>query len=116
MGGYSNTVGGVQMHDAGGIVPDLVDGAMDGKTRGIDIEVVGVDLVGVLIHSHQAGGCNFLEHHTVWINKKVVLVTGYPCGNMGKYQIVPAVQGDQTIGRGEVDSELPFFLADLISF
>ena len=104
------------MHDTGGIVPDLVDGAMDGEARRIDIEVVRVDLVGVLVHSHQAGGCNFLEHHTVWINKKVVLVTGYPCGDMGEYQIVPAVQCDQSIGRGEVDSKLPFFLADKISF
>src|SRR6056297_2130864 len=101
------------MHYAGGILTNRMDGAVNGETGRVDVELVRVDLVPFLVDAYQAGGRDFLEHHAVRIDQEMVLVTGNPQGNMREDQIVPAVEGNQAVGGGKINAQLPFFSTHL---
>ena len=88
------------VHHAVGIVTHGVDGAVDGEARRVDIEVTVIELVAGLVYAHQAGSGDLVEHHAVGVDQEVVLVAGDAGRQVGKDQVVPAVQGDQPVGGG----------------
>ncbi len=112
LGGHGDAGGGVGVHDAGGIVAHRVDGAVDGETGRVDVVIAVVELVTFLIHPHQAGGGDLVEHHAVGVDQEMMLVAGDAGGKVGKDKIIPAVQGNEPVGGGEIHAQLPFFGAD----
>ena len=100
------------VHHAVGIVAHGVDGAVDGEARRVDIEVTVIEFVAGLVHAYQAGSGDLVEHHAVGIDQEVMLVAGDAGRQVGKDQVVPAVQGDQPVGGGQIHTQLPFFCAD----
>ena len=86
--------------------------AVDGVAGGIDLERA-VHLLGAgQVDLDQAGGGDFMKHQAVGVDQEIIGAR-HLGGNMGEDQIVPAMQGDQPITGGQVDTGLPFGGADL---
>jgi len=93
-----------------------MDGAVNGETGRVDVEIVWIDLVAFLINAHQAGSRNFLEHHSVGVDQEMMLVTGNSHREMGEDKVVPAVESNQSVGGGKVNAKLPLLLTDFTLF
>src|SRR6266536_3103243 len=88
---------------------------MNGKAGGIDIILRGHHLAAFKINFHQRRRGNFLEHPAVWIEEEMVLGSRHASGDVGKDEIIPAIERDEAIGCSEVDAYFPLILADLIA-
>src|SRR5438132_13246197 len=103
------------MHDAERVFARGMYGAVNRKAGGID-EVRRIHhLVAVWIDLHQTRRRDFVEHHAVGIEQKVMLSSWHARGNMREDQIVPAIERDQSISRREIDSGLPFSFCHLLA-
>ena len=65
-------------------------------------------LLAVEIDLDEARRGDLVERHAVRIDEEVVLRSGNARRDVREDQIVPAVQRDEPVARGEVDAQLPF--------
>src|ERR1051326_4574357 len=63
----------------------------------------------VEIDLHHARRRNLFEHHAVRIDQEVMLRPGHARRDVCEDEIIPAVNGDETIGRREIHTDLPVF-------
>ena len=56
---------------------------------------------------------HFLEHQIVGVEQEMMLGAGNARRQVGEDEVVPAVIGDHPVGRGEIDADCPFLVADL---
>ncbi len=107
-GGDRGAVGRVQMHDAAGVLADLVHRRMDGEAGGID-GVGGLpDLLALEIDFDQARRRDLLEHQAVGVDEEVMLRAGDARGDVGEDEIVPAVKRHEAVAGGEMDPDVGF--------
>ena len=53
-----------------------------------------------------------MEQKPIGVDQEMMLVAGDAGGQVGKDKIIPAVQGNEPVGGGEIHAQLPFFGAD----
>jgi hypothetical protein len=70
-----------------------------------------VELLASQIDADQARGRDLLEHQAVGVDQELVLGARHARGDVGEDEIVPAEQGHQPIGSGQVDAGAPFIFA-----
>ncbi len=94
---------GVQVHHAAGVPPGRVDGAVDdeaGRVRLVSAAVA--DDVPVQVDLDQAGRGDLVESKAKGVDQEVVIGPGHPRGDVRVHEVVPAEQGAQLVGGGEV--------------
>ena len=104
---------GMQVHHRMGILAIHVQRRMDRETGGVDRMAGGDDRLPLDIDLHQAGGGDLLEHHVVGIDQEMVFRPRHAGGKVGEDQVVPAIERDEAIGRGEIDPHCPFLVRNL---
>ena len=113
LGGDGDALVGVHVNHVLGVLARGVDGRVDGETRRIDEIGRVLEDVAVKVDLHQRRGGDLLEEIAVRIDQELVLRPWNPGGNVGVDQVVPAFARHKAIEGGEIDADLPFFLADL---
>ena len=103
----------MQMHHAAGILAHFMDRGMNGEAGRVDLVIAFGELVAVEVDLDEARRGDLVEHQAVRIDQEVMLGAGHARRDMGVNQIVPAVQGDEAIGSGEIDPLRPFGLAHM---
>src|SRR5271165_6912479 len=97
----------MRMQHALDIVTGCVNRAVNDEACRIDWPGTIDHLVALHVDFHQARGRDFVEHHAVRINEKMMLRSRYPRGDMGEYQVVPMEMRDQTISGRQIDTNRP---------
>ena len=72
-------------------------------------------LVTAQVDFNEAAGRHFLEQQAVGVDQEVLVRTRYPGRHVRENEIVPAKHRDQSVARGEVDTDLPFLIGYVIS-
>src|SRR5213080_3605413 len=103
------------MHYAERIFARGMYGAVNRKTGWIDGVRRVHCLVAVRIDLHQTRGSDFIEHHPIRIEQKMMLSPRHARRDMREDQIIPTVKRDQAIRRGKIDARLPFLLGYLLA-
>lgn len=91
----------------------FVDGAVNGVAGGVDFVRAVHEFVAGLIDFHQARSGDLMKHQAKRIDQEI-FGAGHLGRDMREDQIVPAVQRDQTVTGGKIDTGLPLGSADLI--
>ena len=101
----------VGVHHALHVVARRVHRAVDDEAGRVDRERRLLQHLALDVDLDQARRRDLVEHQAVGIDQ-VVLGAGDPGGDVGEDEIVPAEQGDQAVGGGEVEAGLPFVVRD----
>ena len=86
---------------------------MNDKTGAVDRVGRLAELFAVLVDLDQAAGSDLFKQHAVGIDQKVVLGAGDAGADVGEDQVAPTIGGDQAVAGCQVNTQLPFFGADL---
>ena len=97
----------VGVHHALHVVARRMHRAVDDEAGRVDRERRLLQHLAFDVDLDQARRRDLVEHQAVGIDQ-VVLGAGDPGGDVGEDEIVPAEQGDQAVGGGEVEASLPF--------
>src|SRR4026208_2505048 len=98
----------MQMYHAECIFACGVYGAMNGEARGDSAIGRRRHYLALKIYLYQARSCDFLEHHPVGVDEKMMLRSGHACGQVSEDKIVPAVMRHQPVGGCKIQAHLPF--------
>ena len=103
---------GVGVQHAARVFTPLVNAAVNDETRRVDGVGRVAELVAVLVDLDQAGGRDFVKHHAVGVDQKMVFGAGNAGADVGEHQVAPAIRCHQPIAGGQVAAQLPFFGAN----
>ena len=106
-GGDGHAGARVGVHDAVGVFPVLVDGAVDDEAGRIEGVFRRLDEVAVEIDLHQAGGGDLVVAQAVRVDEEVVLRPRHPHGDVAVDQLAPAEVVENPVRRGELDAQVP---------
>ena len=101
----------VGVHHALHVVARRMHRAVDDEAGRVDRERRLLQHLALDVDLDQARRRDLVEHQAVGIDQ-VVLGAGDPGGDVGEDEVVPAEQGDQAVGGGEVEAGLPFVVRD----
>ena len=88
------------MHHRLRVFTGHVNGAVDTKTRRIDLVTASQNDVALQIYFHKIGSSHFIEHQTVGVDQEMVLRSGHAGRQMGKNEVRPLVVIYQPISCG----------------
>lgn len=113
--GHRDAGRGMRMHDAGRVVADAMDGAMDDEAGGVDAQAGLVQQdAAVDVHLDQVGRGDLVEHQAVGIDQEVRLGAGNPGRDMRIDVVGHAHFDSQVVGRGEIHAHCPFLGRNLV--
>ena len=105
---------GVGVDDTTSVFTRFMHGAVDHKAGRVDGEGRVDQLVALLVHFDQAAGGDLVKHQPIGVDQKMVLGAGDAGADVGEHQVTPAIGGHQAVARCQIDTQLPFFGADLV--
>ena len=96
---------GVHVHRAVHVRPAAQHAAVERKARPVDAG----GLVEVVVHVDldQVGGGDLGPQQLVLLHQELARLARHPHGAVVVDDVVPAVMGDQPVGRGQIDARLP---------
>ena len=105
----------MEVEHRGGIVARGMDRGMDDEAGAVHRGGHIVDLVAVEIDLDQRRGGDLFEHQIVRVDEEVMLGAGDARRDVREDEIGPAEVGDETIRRGEIDTDLPLLGGDALT-
>ena len=99
---------GVGVDHAVGILPVLVDRAVDNEPGRVEGIFGGLDQVPVQVDLHQTGSRHLVVAQPVRIDQKVVFGTGHAERDMPVDQLAPVEVVDDPVAGRELDPQIPF--------
>ena len=99
---------GVNVHDAMRVGQCLVNGAVEGETRGVDGPVRAANDLARTVHLHQIGSTHFRVMQTKRVDEKVCVFTRHTQRDVVVDQLGPAQVVEYTIRSGELHTGFPF--------
>ena len=91
-----------------GILPVLVNGAVDDEPGRVEGIVGGLDQIPVQVDLHQAGSRHLVIAQPVGVDQKVVFGAGHAKRDMPVDQLAPVEIVHDPVARRELDPEVPF--------
>src|SRR5262249_53790528 len=95
LGRYRDSLVAMRMHDAESVLAGGVNGAWNREAGRVDVVWSLHQDVSVQADLDQAGSGDFVEHHAVWINQKLVPGAGESGGDVSENEVVPAEEGNE---------------------
>ena len=89
-----------------GILPVLVDGAVDDEAGRVEAVLAGFDEVAFEVDLHQVGGGDLVVAQTVGVDQKMVIRSRHPQGDVAIDQLAPAQVMEDPVGGGELDPQV----------
>ena len=94
----------------------VVDAAVDHEAGLVHAHADGVvDDLAFAVDLHQRGRGDLVEHHAERVDQEVVLWARHAGGEVREDEVGPLVLRRDLVGGGEVDADVPLFLADAIA-
>ena len=104
--------GRMEMHHRMGVLARHMYRRMDGEARRVHRVGRRHDRIAFDVDLDERRGRDLFEHHIIGVDEEVMLRPRNTRRQVGENQVVPSVECDKTIRRGQIDTGRPFLVAD----